>query len=136
MERHFKSVVRTFSFVLLSFFLFGFVLQQNKTEQGLYFVSLELAEAKMKVGKNTMKLFVGERRSKTPKDKLDIEIVPWMPAHEHGSSELAVVRPLGNGLYSIEGLNLTMTGDWEIYVRINQGRKGEDTAVFNVSVVK
>jgi hypothetical protein len=140
MGHHYLFRRRMFYLVFLmivSFFLSGFVLQQNTTEQGLYFISLELEESHMKVGKNSMKIFVGDRRSKAPvKDKLDIEVVPWMPSHEHGTSEMAVIRELGKGFYLIEGVNLTMTGDWEIYVRINQGRRGEDTAVFNVRAVK
>jgi len=121
--------------MLLSFFLFGFALQQNTTEQGLYFASLDFAGAQVKVGNNSMKLFVGDRRTKAPlKQKLDIEIVPWMPAHEHGTSTLPIIKELGKGEYSVEQVNLSMPGLWEIYVRINRGKKDEDTAVFNVNV--
>ena len=57
-----------------------------------------------------------------------------MPAHEHGTSTLPIIRELGKGEYSVEQVNLSMPGLWEIYVRINKGKKGEDTAVFNVNV--
>jgi len=135
-HRHFKKRILNLVFVMfLSFFLSGFVLQKAATEQGLYFVSLELPEKQLKPGINSMKIFVGDRKSRVPvRDKLDIEVVPWMPSHEHGTSEMAVVKELGQGYYSVEGVNLTMSGHWEIYVRINQGRRGEDTAVFNVNV--
>ncbi|HEX8948529.1 MAG TPA: FixH family protein [Dissulfurispiraceae bacterium] len=119
----------------LSLFLTGFTIQQNTTEQGLYFVSLEIAEKQVKVGRNNMKLFIGERNSKAPlKEKLRVEVVPWMPAHEHGTSEQPVIKYLGRGYYSIESVDLTMPGLWELYVRINKGSKDEDTAVFNVNV--
>lgn len=122
-------------FILLSFFLFGFAMQQNTTEQGLYFVSIDFKGVPVKVGNNSMKLFIGDHRSKAPlKEKLDIEIVPWMPAHEHGISKLPIIKELGKGEYSVEQLNLSMPGLWEIYVRINKGKKGEDTAVFNVNI--
>jgi hypothetical protein len=121
--------------MLLSFFLFGFAIQQNTTEQGLYFVSIEFTRAHVTVGKNSMKLFIGDHKSKAPlKQKLNIEIVPWMPAHEHGTSTLPIIKELGKGEYSVEQVNLSMPGLWEIYVRINKGKKGEDTAVFNVNV--
>ncbi|MBA4373384.1 MAG: hypothetical protein C0402_11065 [Thermodesulfovibrio sp.] len=121
--------------MLLSCFLFGFAVQQNTTEQGLYFVSIDFKGAPAKIGNNSLKLFIGDRKSKTPlKQKLDIEIVTWMPAHEHGTSTLPVIKELGNGEYAVEQLNLSMSGLWEIYVRINKGKKGEDTAVFNVNV--
>ncbi|MHB8881285.1 MAG: FixH family protein [Thermodesulfovibrionales bacterium] len=121
--------------VLASFFLFGFAMQQNTTEQGLYFVSIDFRGTPVKVGNNSLKLFIGDHRSKAPvKQKLDIEIVIWMPVHEHGTSALPVIRELGKGEYSVEQLNFSMPGLWEIYVRINKGKKGEDTAVFNVNV--
>lgn len=135
-HRHVSKRIFNLVFLMfLGFFLSGFVLQKGTTEQGLYFVSLEFPGKQIKPGMNSMKIFVGDRKSKAPvRDKLDIEVVPWMPSHEHGTSEMAVVRELGQGFYSVEGVNLTMSGDWEIYVRINQGRRGEDTAVFNVNV--
>lgn len=121
--------------MLMSFFLFGFAMQQNTTEQGLYFVSIDFKGAQVKVGNNSFKLFIGDQRSKAPlKQKLDLEIVLWMPAHEHGSGTAPIIKELGKGEYSVEQANLTMPGLWEIYVRINKGKKGEDTAVFNVNV--
>jgi len=134
-DRVFKRRLPLVFFILLSFFLFGLTMQQDTTEQGLYFVSLEFTGTQVKVGKNSMKLFIGDRRTKASvKDKLDIEIVPWMPSHEHGTTEQAIIKEMGKGVYSVEGVNLSMPGLWEIYVRINKGKKGEDTAVFNVNV--
>jgi hypothetical protein len=121
-------------FMLLSLFLYGFAMQQNATEQGLYFVSLEFTEAQVKVGKNSMKVFIGDHRTKAPLKGLDIEVVSWMPAHEHGTSTLPVIRELGKGEYSVEQVDFSMPGTWEVYIRINTGKKGEDTAVFNVNV--
>lgn len=123
------------SIMLASLFLTGFTLPQNATEQGLYIVTLEFSGTQVKVGNNSMKLFIADKRSKAPlKEKVDIEIVPWMPAHEHGTSELPIIREIARGQYSVERVNFSMPGLWEIYVRINKGRKGEDTAVFNINV--
>lgn len=130
-----KRILPVGLFMLISFFLLGFTMQQNTTEQGLYFVSIEFTGAQVKVGENSMKLFIGDHRTKAPlKGKLYIEIIPWMPAHEHGTSDLPIIKELGKGEYSVERVNLSMPGLWEIYVRINKGKKGEDTAVFNINV--
>lgn len=133
--RTFERISFPVLFILLSLFLYGFALQQNTTEQGLYSVSLEFSGKQVLVGKNSMKLFIGNGRTKAPvAEKLDIEVVPWMPAHEHGTTEPPVIRGLGKGYYSVERVNFSMPGLWEIYVRINKGKKGEDTAVFNINV--
>lgn len=121
--------------LLLSLFLFGFSMQQNTTEQGLYFVSIDFTGSEVKVGNNSMKMFIGDHKSKAPlKEKLEIEIISWMPSHEHGTSNLPIIKELGKGEYLVEQLSFSMPGLWEIYVRINKGQKGEDTAVFNVNV--
>lgn len=133
-SRLFKRMLSPVLFMLLSLFLYGFAMQQNATEQGLYFVSLEFTETQVKVGKNSMKVFIGDHRTKAPLKGLDIEVVSWMPAHEHGTSTLPVIRELGKGEYSVEQVDFSMPGTWEIYIRINTGKKGEDTAVFNVNV--
>jgi hypothetical protein len=134
-NRVLKRMLTVSLFIVLTFFLVGFAMQQNSTEQGLYFVSIDFTGEKMKVGNNSLKLFIGDRKSKAPlKNKPDIEIVPWMPAHEHGTSVLPIIKELGKGEYSVEQVNFSMPGLWEIYVRINKGKHGEDTAVFNINV--
>jgi hypothetical protein len=130
----FKRILYSLSFMFLSLFLFGFSAEQATTEQGLYFVSLEPAGGPVKVGSNSMKLFVGDRKSKAPKEKLNIEIVPWMPAHEHGAVRMTTVNELGKGFYALEGINFSMRGHWEIHVRINHGKRNEDMAVFDIHV--
>lgn len=132
-----RLILSTSFLILLSSPLLGFTKGHNETEQQLYFVSIEFSTSTVKVGRNSMKLFIGDRKSRKPvKEKLEIEVVPWIPADEHGMDEIPVIKELGRGEYLVERLNFTMPGDWEIYVRINKGKKGEDTAVFNVSVVK
>jgi len=135
METRVIKVMISAALCMLSMLLLsGSTFQQNATEQGLYFVSLEFAGAQARVGDNNVKVFVGDKRSKAPKEKLDIEIVPWMPAHEHGTTALPVIKEVGKGQYLVERVNLSMPGLWELYVRINKGKRGEDTAVFNINV--
>lgn len=119
-----------------SLFLFGFEKERIDTEQGYYLVSVEFMQTPVKVGRNSMKLTIYDKRSKGPVQKmLDIEVVPWMPKHEHSTTEIPVVKEQGNGEYLVEKLNFSMSGDWEVYIKIKRGRS-EDTAVFNVNVVK
>jgi hypothetical protein len=118
--------------LVLSIFLFGFEQRGIQTEQGLYLVDVQFPGSSLKVGKNTMDITVNDRKSLRPvAHRLLIDVVPWMPAHEHGSMSQAKVAYLGEGRYRVENLSLTMAGDWEVYFKItDQGR--EDTAVFNV----
>lgn len=125
------TVVLSFS---IGFFLCGFSGGQIDTEQGYYSLTVESVTSPVKTGRNTMKMKIREGRSKTPvTKKLKIEVMPWMPAHEHGATEVPVIKENGNGDYLIERLNFSMPGKWEVYVKIRDGRS-EDTAVFNVDV--
>lgn len=106
---------------------------QINTEQGYYSLSASFP-GPVKVGRNSMKLTVNDRKSEKPAgNKLDIEVVPWMTAHEHGSSEFPLVKKTGPGTYRVERLNFSMPGDWQVYIRIKDGSR-EDTAVFDVHV--
>lgn len=49
-----------------------------------------------------------------PRDDLAIDVVPWMPAHGHGSNVVPVVTARGEGVYRIESLDLSMPGTWEL----------------------
>lgn len=52
--------------------------------------------------------------SGAPRDGLTIEVVPWMPAHGHGSNVTPIVEPSGAGVYRIEHLELPMPGTWQL----------------------
>lgn len=122
------------SILLLGLFLFGFDKREVGTEQGHYLVAVESLTNPIKVGRNTMKLTIKDKNSGKPAGKkLTIEVIPWMPAHEHGTSEVPIIKETRVGEYLIERLTFTMPGDWEVYIRLREGRR-EDTAVFNVSV--
>jgi|Deesub1362A_J573_1020465.scaffolds.fasta_scaffold28525_2 hypothetical protein len=120
--------------LILGIFLLGFSVENIETEQGWYLVTVKFP-ADVRVGRNTMTLQVIERNSKKPVNGLTIDVVPWMKAMEHGSTEIPVIKELGNGEYHVKKLNFSMPGEWEVYLRIKNNGK-EDTAVFNVSVKK
>jgi hypothetical protein len=120
--------------ILLSgLFLSGFRKIQATTENGLFAISVEFSDH-IKVGRNTMELTVGNKGIGTAGEgKLAIEVAPWMPVHQHGTSEAPLIKEIGKGRYLIEKLNFTMPGKWEVYIRINDGNS-EDTAVVGVDV--
>lgn len=62
-----------------------------------------------------------------PADDLVVQVIPWMPAHGHGTSAEAVVIPQGDGLYLVRPVYLYMSGRWEL----RTGIKG----LFNDSAV-
>jgi len=119
--------------ILFVFFLCGFTKKAVNTENGLYQIDIEMEE-QIHVGHNSMKMRIEKQMDKQPIDQdAMIEIVTWMSVHEHGTKVSPVITPLGDGNYTVEMLNFTMPGPWEILIRISKDDK-EDTAVLNVSV--
>jgi hypothetical protein len=49
-----------------------------------------------------------------PRDGLTLDVVPWMPAHGHGSSVIPLVTPEGDGVYRVDRLQLAMPGAWQL----------------------
>ena len=52
-----------------------------------------------------------------PAENLALEVVPWMPAHAHGTSP-AVVTPVGDGYYLVKPVYLYMSGQWQLRTTI------------------
>jgi hypothetical protein len=52
--------------------------------------------------------------SAAPVAGLTVTVVPWMPAHGHGSSTTPVVSETGPGVYVATPLALPMPGEWEL----------------------
>ncbi len=120
--------------LLMSVFLMAFDKKGINTEQGSYSIDVQCAADPVMVGKNDMTVTINDAKSRKPVErKLIMEAIPWMAAHEHGSSDIAVVTYLGKGRYRIEGINFSMPGDWEVYLKLQDGNK-EDSAVFDVHV--
>jgi hypothetical protein len=53
-----------------------------------------------------------------PVDGLVLQVLPWMPAHGHGTSASVAVTPLGNGAYLASPVYLYMAGHWELQTEI------------------
>lgn len=133
-KKRFKNAVYIGIILFFGCFLYGFKKEQVKTEHGFYRISVEFPGEQIKVGRNTMKLTVIKYESGIPSEgKLNVEVIPWMPTHQHGTSEVPIIEEKGIGHYLVERLNFTMQGVWEVYFRINDGIE-EDTAVISVNV--
>jgi hypothetical protein len=52
-------------------------------------------------------------------DGLDVSVLPWMPAHGHGTSVSPDVTAQGGGLYLVDQLYLYMAGTWELRTTIS-----------------
>lgn len=50
----------------------------------------------------------------TPVDSLTLQVRPWMPAHDHGSSIVPKIASEGNGKYVVTNIDLFMPGHWEL----------------------
>ena len=135
-ERALNRLLRSSALLLFGLFLSGFSADYVGTEQGYYSVNAEFLSSPVRTGMNSMKLVIKDADSNRPvKKHLDIQVIPWMPAHEHPSMQVPAIKEIANGEYFIEGLDFSMPGDWEIYVRITDDGR-EDTAVFNVTVTE
>jgi len=65
-------------------------------------------------GVNAVQLLVADATTGTPLDGLDVQAVPWMPSHGHGTSAKTLVEPLDRGLYQVDNVYLYMDGSWEL----------------------
>jgi hypothetical protein len=62
-----------------------------------------------------------------------IEVGGGMPQHRHGlPTQPAVTRELDGGRYIIGGVKFSMTGWWELKLKIDSARAGADSATFNI----
>jgi YtkA-like len=55
-----------------------------------------------------------------------------MPQHGHGlPTQPAITQELGGGRYLMEGMKFSMTGWWEIKLKLESAERGADTVTFN-----
>ena len=67
-------------------------------------------------------------------DNAQLNVVPFMPEHGHGSSKKPVVTPLGAGRYRLAPVNFMMPGLWETTIQINLADKRKDKVVFRFMI--
>ncbi len=104
------------------------------TDNNLYSLELVIPDEHLKMGVNTVEIIV---HHSTGGDvaQADVTVTPWMPSMGHGVMEKPVVMERGGGLYSVENVVLSMTGHWQLQVKVAKDDK-TDEAVFDFPEVK
>ncbi len=105
------------------------------SDDKLFNLDLELVPPHPTVGINGAVLKISDGRSGRPVDDADIELVPWMTMHGHGSPKKPAIKRTGPGQYRVENIFYTMEGDWDLLVTIQRGQS-RDAASFEVLGVK
>ncbi len=65
-------------------------------------------------GDQSVEYTVTEAASGAPAAGLRIEVVPWMPIMNHGTSIVPSVSETAPGVYVISSVDLFMTGEWQL----------------------
>ncbi len=65
-------------------------------------------------GSDAVELTVTRTADETPVDGLTIEVEPWMPAMNHGTSATPTVTAQGSGKYLVTNVYLYMPGLWQL----------------------
>jgi YtkA-like protein len=66
-----------------------------------------------------VQLSVTRTSDATPVDGLMLQVRPWMPAHDHGSSIVPTVADQGQGKYLVTNVDFFMPGHWELQTSIS-----------------
>ena len=91
-----------------------------RSEGGFFIVKTQIEPSSPVVGTNVVTLTVLDGRSKTAIDGAKIEVVPWMTVHGHGSSKKTRIKEKGKGIYVVENVYFTMTGEWDLLIKIQK----------------
>jgi hypothetical protein len=67
-----------------------------------------------------------------PVDGLSVGVLPWMPAHGHGTSIEPVVEATAPGVLVVSPLYLYMSGGWQLRIAITGPL--DDSAVANAQI--
>jgi hypothetical protein len=110
--------------------------QRRATEHKLYLVEVQslanpIAINKMHAWEANVKLPTGE-----PVPGARITVGGGMPQHGHGyPTQPRVTKDLGDGRYLIEGMKFSMSGWWELKLKIDSSA-GVDDVTFNTVIAQ
>jgi hypothetical protein len=88
------------------------------TEKGLFHIKLSSKDELLSNGRNAVDMYLTDDKGNGV-ENAQIEITPWMPEHGHGTIWPPAVIEQGKGLYRAV-IPLTMTGHWELKIRIRK----------------
>ena len=110
--------------------------QKRSTARNLYLVEVQsladpIAINKMHAWEAKVKLATGE-----PVTGASITVGGGMPQHGHGyPTQPRVTKELGDGRYLIEGMKFSMSGWWELKLKIDSSA-GVDDVTFNTVIAR
>jgi YtkA-like len=86
---------------------------QATSVDGAYSFSL-LAPETVTRGNYVLQYVITSTATGSAVDDLDLDIVPWMPAMGHGTSQVPTITGLGGGTYELDDVDLYMPGLWQL----------------------
>jgi hypothetical protein len=104
------------------------------TDNNLYSLELVVPEKQLAMGVNTVEIIVHHAKGGDV-PQAELTVTPWMPSMGHGAMQKPVVTERGGGLYSVDNIVFSMTGHWQLQVKVAKDGN-EDTAVFDFPEVK
>jgi hypothetical protein len=104
------------------------------TDNNLYSLEIVIPEKHLKMGVNTIEIIV-HHSTGGDVSQAELTVTPWMPSMGHGVMQKPVITERGGGLYSVENVILSMTGHWQLQVKVAKDDK-VDSVVFDFPEVK
>jgi hypothetical protein len=98
------------------------------TDNGEYSVEVLLPDQKVEMGVNKVDIIIHDKNDRDVPGA-DITVTPWMPSMDHGVMEKPVINEKGGGLYSVSNVVFSMTGEWELRLRISVGSTTDTVAI-------
>ena len=104
------------------------------TENNLYSLELVIPNKYLMMGVNTVEIII-HHATGGDVAQADLTVTPWMPSMGHGVMEKPMIIERGGGLYSVDNVIFSMTGHWQLQVKVSKDGK-DDSVVFDFPEVK
>jgi len=104
------------------------------TDNNLFSLELVIPDKDLKMGVNEVEIIV-HHATGGDVAQAQLTVTPWMPDMGHGVLQKPIVMERGGGLYSVENVVLSMTGHWQLKIKVAKDNN-EDEAVFDFPEVK
>jgi len=92
-----------------------------------------IAKKKLQEGRNDVELIITNSSGEAV-EGAEVEMIPWMPAMNHGVMWLPKITDKGKGKYEVMFI-LSMGGNWELRTNIKKDND-EDSLVFDIPNVQ
>lgn len=104
------------------------------TDNNLYSLELVIPDKHLSMGVNAIEIIVHHAKGGDVA-QAELTVTPWMPGMGHGVMQKPVVTERGGGLYSVDNVVLSMTGHWQLKVKVAKDG-AEDSAIFDFPEVR